>query len=71
MTTLLEPQTRRSQGTTGRHCPGCPRCQDDNAGFCRTPHPQFSNLHPVCRRCGHCVLRGRHDDDTSDLSEEK
>ena len=31
--------------------------------------PKYGRLHPVCRRCGHCVLRGRHDDDASDLEE--
>ena len=33
-------------------------------------HPQYNNLHPVCRKCGHCVLRGKHSDDTSDLEGE-
>ena len=48
-----------------------PRCQDAaNAGFCKQIHkPEYGNLHPVCRRCGHCVLRGQHNDDTSDLEQ--
>ena len=48
-----------------------PRCQDAaTAGFCKQIHkPEYGNLHPVCRRCGHCVLRGQHNDDTSDLEQ--
>ena len=48
-----------------------PRCQDAaNAGFCKQTHnPEYGNLHPVCRSCGHCVLRGQHNDDTSDLEQ--
>ena len=68
MTTLAEPEVRRYQGTGNRYCEGCPRCRDADAGFCRQGHPQYNNLHPVCRRCGHCVLRGRHEDDTSDIN---
>lgn len=75
-TAVAEPQVERSQGY--RWCEGCPRCKDSNAGFCKTVHVysagQWSNgvrpstgLHPVCRRCGHCVLRGSHADDISDL----
>ena len=67
VTTLPEQETRVSQGSGGRYCEGCPRCQDDGAGFCTMRHPQYNNLHPVCRRCGHCVLRGKHNDDISDL----
>ena len=51
----------------GRFCEGCPRCTDESAGFCKQAHPKYNNLHPVCRVCGHCVLRGKHSDDTSDL----
>ena len=49
-----------------------PRWQDAaNAGFCKKIHkPEYGNLHPVCRRCGHCVLRGQHNDDTSDLEQD-
>ena len=67
MVTVTERETQRSQGTGGRYCEGCPRCRDADAGFCTQHHPQFNNLHPVCRRCGHCVLRGSHNDDISDL----
>ena len=67
MVTVTERETQQGQGTGGRYCEGCPRCQDANAGFCSQPHPQYNNLHPVCRRCGHCVLRGSHNDDISDL----
>ncbi len=70
VTTLPEQETRVSQGSGGRYCEGCPRCQDDGAGFCTMRHPQYNNLHPVCRRCGHCVLRGKHSDDISDLEGE-
>ncbi len=70
VTTLPEQETRVSQGPGGRYCEGCPRCQDAGAGFCTMRHPQYNNLHPVCRRCGHCVLRGKHNDDISDLEGE-
>ncbi len=69
-TTLTRPETARSQMAGGGRCKGCPRCQDANAGFCKQNHPRHGNLHPVCKTCGHCVLRGRHDDDISDLVED-
>ena len=40
---------------------------DDSAGFCKQSHPRYNGLHPVCRVCGHCALRGSHSDDISDL----
>ena len=60
-TTLTRPETEFSQMAGGRSCEGCPRWQDAaNAGFCKQIHkPEYGNLHPVCRRCGHCVLRGQ------------
>ena len=68
-TTITRPgtETEYSQMAGGRSCEGCPRCQDAaNAGFCKQTHnPEYGNLHPVCRSCGHCVLRGQHNDDTS------
>jgi len=67
MVTVTDRETERSQRVGGRYCEGCPRCADDDAGFCKQSHPQHNNLHPVCRKCGHCVLRGSHADDTSDL----
>ena len=72
-TTLTRPETEYSQMAGGRKCEGCPRCKDAaNAGFCKKIHkPEFGNLHPVCRRCGHCVLRGQHNDDTSDLEQDR
>ena len=71
MTTVLEreTETRQGGGGAGRSCDGCPRCQDANAGFCPQQHEKFAGRHPVCKRCGHCVLRGRHDDDASDLDD--
>ena len=70
-TTITRPETEYSQMAGGRSCEGCPRCQDAaNAGFCKQTHnPEYGNLHPVCRSCGHCVLRGQHNDDTSDLEQ--
>ena len=71
MTTVLErqPQTVVQPGHGNRQgrCDGCPRCDDPNAGFCRIPHVKYQNRHPVCKVCGHCVLRGNHLDDASDL----
>ena len=60
-TTITRPETEYSQSQSGmaggRSCEGCPRCKDAaNAGFCKQIHnPEYGNLHPVCRRCGHCV----------------
>ena len=67
MTTATRRETRRVDMAGGSSCEGCPRCSDPEAGFCRMPHPQYSGLHPVCKSCGHCVLRGSHDDDISKL----
>ena len=39
------------------------------SGFCKIPHPKYQNRHPVCKVCGHCVLRGNHMGDASDLDE--
>ena len=68
MTTPAEPQVGQGQDTGYRRCEGCPRCQDQNAPWCSIPHPEYGNLHPVCQHCRHCVLRGSHADDTSDLT---
>ena len=67
--TLLDTEivTETSQGY--RKCEGCPRCQDSNAPWCTTSHPKWNNLHPVCKKCRHCVLNGSHDDDIEDLKE--
>lgn len=73
MTTVIDkPQTSTVVGSGYRRCEGCPRCQDPDAGFCKQYHVDINNggrygLHPVCRKCGHCVLRGSHADDISDL----
>lgn len=37
--------------------------------MCNIPHPKFADRHPVCKVCGHCVLRGQHQDDASDLDD--
>ena len=68
VTTLERPQTQTGAGTS-RKCDGCPRCQRPEEPTCQIPHPKFANRHPVCRVCGHCVLRGQHLDDTSDLDD--
>ena len=71
MVTILERETQESVGHGGRYCDGCPRCTDSEASFCKQQHPVHSGnsqgLHPVCRRCGHCVLSGSHNDNTDDL----
>lgn len=70
MTTVAtRPETHTQAGGSNRHgsCDGCPRCQDANAVYCTSYHQRFGGRHPVCKRCGHCVLRGSHQDDTSDL----
>ena len=69
MVTLLEPRTQTGMGTGNRECPGCPRCRDPEAPLCNIPHPKFQNQHPVCKFCGHCVLRGKHLDDGADLDD--
>ena len=69
--TTATPDTERqvSHFAGGGECDGCPRCKDSEAGFCKQRHPKWSNLHPVCRTCGHCVLRGTHRDNIDDLKE--
>ena len=73
MTTVLERETRTitqtGQGNRQGRCEGCPRCDEPASGFCKIPHPKYQNRHPVCKVCGHCVLRGNHMDDASDLDE--
>ena len=64
-TTLKQPETACSQMAGGGRCKGCPRCRDANAGFCKQVHPRHGNLHPICKICDHCVLRGLHDDDVN------
>jgi MinD superfamily P-loop ATPase len=67
MVTVLDRQTDIDRTTNANHCAGCPRCQDSSAPTCTIPHPKWDNRHPVCKACGHCVLRGRHKDDAADL----
>ena len=67
MTTQIIERTSTDKTTKGRYCEGCPRCTDADAGFCPTNHVAYNRLHPVCKRCGHCVMRGKHDDNTSDI----
>ena len=69
MSTVLDRETQKAPPSSGRYCDGCPRCTGDPSLFCTQRHEKFGNLHPVCKRCGHCVLRGSHDDDISDLSD--
>ena len=72
---ITREETSVGDSISGRYCDGCPRCTDADAGFCKQVHmnrnhPPFTQgLHPVCRRCGHCVLRGTHNDPTDDLKE--
>ncbi len=63
------PDTDVSQGyvADGRYCDGCPRCTEDETSLCKDRHPEFNGFHPVCKRCGHCVLRGQHNDNMDDL----
>lgn len=73
--TIARPTTRRrtrrrhrqSRERMPEHCEGCPRCQDPNAPWCAEHHAKFDGRHPRCRACGHCVLRGNHNDPTDDL----
>ena len=69
MTTVLEPRTQTGQGTGHRSCDGCPRCENPDSSMCTIPHPKYQNRHPVCKVCGHCVLRGQHQDDAQDLAD--
>lgn len=69
VTTLTRPEVQTGSGSGYRYCDGCPRCQKPNAPLCSTPHPQFNGLHPVCKVCGHCVLRGKHNDPADDLDD--
>lgn len=73
VTTLERPETitkpQAGGGVGHGHCDGCPRCQDAKAGYCPYGHREFAGRHPVCKVCGHCVLRGKHEDDASDLDD--
>lgn len=71
VTTIERPevQTRAGSGTGYGHCEGCPRCENPDAPLCSYNHRQFNGLHPVCKVCGHCVLRGEHMDDGDDLDD--
>lgn len=71
MVTTALPDVDISEGYSARerYCDGCPRCTDDESVFCRDPHLEFNGLHPVCKKCGHCVLRGQHNDNTDDLGD--
>lgn len=69
-TTETKHKLSPSFGASG-NCPGCPRCQDSNAKLCSILHKDYAPYHPLCKVCKHCVLRGTHDDDISDLRNEK
>ena len=73
VTTLERPETitkpQAGGGAGYGHCDGCPRCQDAKAGYCPNTHHEFGGRHPVCKICGHCVLRGEHEDDADDLDD--
>ena len=73
MTTTALPETtvgtRDAEANAPNKCQGCPRCRNANAGTCNIPHPQYRYTHPVCKVCGHCVLRGKHLDDGDDIDE--
>ena len=45
------------------------RCQNAKAGYCPNTHHEFGGRHPVSKICGHCVLRGEHEDDADDLDD--
>ena len=67
MTTKTEEDTKTEFTVGRRKCPGCPRCNDGT--WCKgdPDHQRWNNLHPICKVCGHCVLRGTHLDDITDL----
>ena len=67
--TETSTRPRRSLDQERPKCPGCPRCQDPQSPTCQIQHPKFANLHPVCKTCQHCVLRGKHQDEAPDLEE--
>ena len=71
VTTVARPdrQTETEVGAGFGRCAGCPRCEHPSVPLCSSRHPQFSGLHPVCKVCSHCVLRGEHLDDASDLDD--
>ena len=70
-TTLTRPETEYSQMAGGRSCEGCPRCKDAaNAGFCKQIHnPSTGTSTRYADAAATCVLRGQHNDDTSDLEQ--
>lgn len=66
-TTKTHPVEQSQAGGNLGHCTGCPRCQDANAPWCPSSHPETPGVHPLCKLCGHCVLRGSHADDAEDV----
>ena len=76
MTTVVERMapsqfTREYMADSGNshRCEGCPRCKNGEVGLCTLMHPNYAPMHPLCRLCHHCVLRGRHDDTVDDLNQ--
>ena len=67
--TRTREETSTGRGAGGGYCEGCPRCNNAQAGLCTTNHQEFGGRHPVCKACGHCVLRGKHIDDGADLDQ--
>lgn len=67
--TQTQPETRTQTGGGNRdnYCPGCPRCQNPDALLCSQHHEKWGGLHPRCKVCRCCVLRGRHLDPAEDL----
>ena len=49
------------------YCEGCPRCQKPEGSWCSSYHQETPGVHPICKWCGHCVLRGKHIDDATDV----
>ena len=68
MTTTRNETRPADAGTSAANrCEGCPRCDAPGTALCPACHGQYGGLHPRCKACGHCVLRGKHQDEGSDL----
>ena len=73
MTTVLErpplPVLQPAHSSRQGRCDGCPRCDDPKPVSAASPTRSTRIAIPVCKVCGHCVLRGNHLDDAADLDD--
>ena len=71
VTTLTRPETQTGAGSGSgyRSCDGVRAARIPTRGSALTRIRSLNGLHPVCKVCGHCVLRGKHNDPGDDLDD--